>query len=238
MHDGTVAHGSTPAKEYFEGMGTGATSWGPIMGTGYDMEVTQFSRGEYPFANNTEDDLAIIAGKLGWRLDDHGDYLSMSTVLVLTSSGKTSIFNDSGIIGRNTDMDTFSFQASEGSATFTCVPYRSSTNTRGANVDLELRLLDSYGYVLAYDGSPGTLSASISFKLTLAGTYYLQVSSQGDTKTPYSVYGSMGQYFLSGSVPTLSVSSPQGSSLQLNAGAIVGIVFGKCELSTVEGFLY
>jgi len=33
------------------------------MGAAFDRNVTQWSKGEYYLANNTQDDLAIIAGK-------------------------------------------------------------------------------------------------------------------------------------------------------------------------------
>ena len=41
------------------GHGTGALSWGPIMGASYGRNVSQWSRGQYYRATNAEDDLAI-----------------------------------------------------------------------------------------------------------------------------------------------------------------------------------
>ena len=56
-HDGT-----TDGNEYYRGHGSGDTSWGPIMGASYGRNVTQWSKGDYYLANNTQDDIAIIAG--------------------------------------------------------------------------------------------------------------------------------------------------------------------------------
>ncbi len=56
-HDG--ANGTQ--TEYYGGQGSGNTGWAPIMGVGYDQTVTQWSKGEYANANNTQDDLAIIS---------------------------------------------------------------------------------------------------------------------------------------------------------------------------------
>ena len=56
-----LSHDGTGSADYYEGHGSGATSWGPIMGASYQVAVSQWSRGEYSGANNTEDDLAIIA---------------------------------------------------------------------------------------------------------------------------------------------------------------------------------
>ena len=50
-HDGT-----TSGTEYYAGHG----SWAPIMGVGYYEPITQWSKGEYTGANNTEDDLAVM----------------------------------------------------------------------------------------------------------------------------------------------------------------------------------
>ena len=63
-HDGEVG-----GDDYFVGHGM----WSPIMGYGYGA-LTQFSKGEYAGANNTQDDVAVIAGSgAPLRVDDHGD---------------------------------------------------------------------------------------------------------------------------------------------------------------------
>ena len=56
-HDGRTS----PSEEYFEGHGSGAIGWCPIMGAGYYKNVVQWSKGEDTSANNKEDDLAIIS---------------------------------------------------------------------------------------------------------------------------------------------------------------------------------
>ena len=61
---------------YFQGYGTGETSWAPIMGEEggmYDKELTQWSKGEYFQSDNIDDELAQISGQLGYRPDDHGN---------------------------------------------------------------------------------------------------------------------------------------------------------------------
>ncbi|MBM4081975.1 MAG: hypothetical protein FJ278_19880, partial [Planctomycetes bacterium] len=50
-HDGT-----TDGDTYYDGHGSGATSWASIMGAGSDKSVTQWSKGEYYHANNTSED--------------------------------------------------------------------------------------------------------------------------------------------------------------------------------------
>ena len=78
-HDGTIG-----GDEYYAGHGSGETSWGTIMGAAYNKNVTQWSKGEYFNANNPQDDLAIIAGHLGYVPDDRTD--SNATAAPLTVS--------------------------------------------------------------------------------------------------------------------------------------------------------
>ena len=54
-HDGTD-DGAGGGTAYYAGHG----DWAPIMGVSYTRPVTQWSRGEYTDADNTEDDLAVI----------------------------------------------------------------------------------------------------------------------------------------------------------------------------------
>jgi hypothetical protein len=73
-HNLGLSHdGKTDGTEYYGGHGIGDISWGPLMGTGYGRNVSQWSKGEYYLANNTQDDLATIAGKISYRSDDHAN---------------------------------------------------------------------------------------------------------------------------------------------------------------------
>ena len=54
-------------QPYYSGVGWNELSWGPIMGLAYGKSWSRFSRGEYPNANNFEDDIAIITSKLSQR---------------------------------------------------------------------------------------------------------------------------------------------------------------------------
>ena len=78
VHDG-VLFGSS-FQQYYAGHGTGATSWGPIMGSPLLRNVTQWSAGDYPNAwdggicgPTMQDDIAHIARRFGVRVDEIGD---------------------------------------------------------------------------------------------------------------------------------------------------------------------
>jgi len=113
-----LSHDGTSALEYYAGHGNGDTGWAPIMGKGYYKPLTQFSKGQYPDANNSsQNDLAVLAGYtggFGYRSDDHGS--SFAAADALTVIGGTSV-SDEGIIERTDDLDYFSFEAGPGAVT-------------------------------------------------------------------------------------------------------------------------
>ena len=152
----------TGGDDYYCGLGAdnNLVSWAPIMGVGYDKNVTQWSKGEYPDANNQQDDLAIIDGKLGYRTDDHGNTRASATPLFINGSGGVAasnpaldpdnvLFENKGIIDTSSDVDVFSFVAGAGNINLTVNPawdafYRSA-NHRGANLDIDVELQDISG---------------------------------------------------------------------------------------------
>lgn len=212
-HDGT-----TTGATYYGGHGSGLVSWAPIMGNSYNNNVTEWSRGEYDNANQTQDDLAIIEGKLGYLPDDHGDTRGSATGLFIGVGGAVvssnpeldphnTLTENKGVIGSADDVDVFSFVAGAGAVNLTVRPawdafYR-STSRRGANLDVEAELQDLSGATVAFSDPANDTGAVINTTVS-AGTYYLLVTGAGNTVTPYSDYDSLGQYFINGSVATAS----------------------------------
>lgn len=231
-HNLGLSHdGKTDGAEYYGGHGTGETSWGPLMGTGYGRNVSQWSRGEYYLANNTQDDLAAIAAKVGYRSDDHSDAVGSATVLTMTGTNivsttpETDVNNmntaNKGVLERNTDTDVFSFQTGSGTVRLTVNPWRSPTSTRGGDLDLLIELRDGAGNLIASD-NPATATAAQIQAALAQGTYFLFVRNSGTgspltaAPTGYTSYGSIGQYFISGYV---APSSAAAGSVQLTTTA-------------------
>jgi hypothetical protein len=224
-HNMGLSHdGKTDGTQYYAGHGSGETSWGPLMGTGYGRNVSQWSKGEYYLANNTQDDVATIAAKLSYRTDDCGDTLTSATPLAVT--GGTNIVSttpendpvntnaaNKGVLERNTDVDVFSFAIGSGVVKLTVNPWIVAAGTRGANVDVAIELRNASGTLLATNNSATATSATIETNVS-AGTYYLFVrnSSAGTplatTPTGYTSYGSIGQYFVSGFIAPVILASP------------------------------
>lgn len=202
-HDG--ASGAS-ATEYYLGHG----NWAPIMGAGFYRPITQFSRGEYANANNPEDDLSIIATFVPYASDDHGDTPATASPL----SGTT--IADGGTIERATDVDMFRFTTSAGTVALSI-----QSPTPEGNLDIRAELLDANSQVVQ-TSDPGTLSASISASVS-AGTYYLRIRGTGagdPLTTGYSNYGSIGNYVLTGTLP--SGTTPQAPTAVANASVTSG----------------
>lgn len=183
---------------------TGQGNWAPIMGVGYYHPISQWSKGEYTNANNTQDDLAVITSYgLSYRANDFGGTRTAATPLTGT------LIATNGIIAHTGESDYTSFQTDAGAVQITVTPW-----DRGADLHLLVTLYDANGTVVATnepaDDSSGTHAASLS--LTLAsGTYYLAVTGKGSgdpLTTGYSSYASLGQYTLNISLPSPGIWLP------------------------------
>jgi hypothetical protein len=224
-HNLGLSHdGLTDGTEYYGGHGSGDTSWGPIMGTGYGRNVSQWSKGDYYLANNTQDDLATIASYLSYRPDDHGDTEATATALVIT--GGTNIVStrpdtdpsnlnpdNKGILEQTADVDVFSFITGNGPVSIEADPWIMPSGTRGGNLDVLLELHDSYGTLLLTNNPASQTLALIQTNLPI-GRYYLHVRNTGAgspltaNPTGYTAYGSIGQYFINGYVSPVAAPAP------------------------------
>lgn len=215
-----LSHDGTNTQSYYEGYGSGATGWAPIMGVGYYEELSQWSKGEYPGANQTQDDLAIITGSngFGYRADDYGSTIGTASALNILG---TSVSN-SGIIERTADLDYFEFSTGGATINLDINPFY-----RSPNLDILATLYNSVGSVIAT--SNPTLALGASFSVVVgAGTYYLSVDGTGKPAAGsdygYSDYGSLGYYTIAGSF--VETTTPgidlYGSDFSLAASNLLG----------------
>ena len=193
-HNLGLNHDGTPSTGYYSGHG----DWAPIMGVGYYRNVTQWSKGEYPNANQLQDDLAVIQSYgISILTDDHGDSNSSATVLSGTS------ISASGIITTRNDVDVFQFSTGSGNVTININPA-----ARGGNLDILAKITDAQGNIVA-TSNPTGLTASFNQFLS-PGIYYLSVDGIGfgDLTTGYSDYASIGQYSITGAVASSNARPP------------------------------
>jgi PKD repeat protein len=180
--------GTTSGVTYYQGQG----DWAPIMGNSYYKNVTQWAKGEYTGANNTEDQLQVMQNYgLAYYADDYGNAVDSASMLPIGTS-----LSATGFIERNTDVDVFKFAAGAGALSLSVTP-----SPLGPNLKILAELRDSGGTVLA-SSSLSNLGASISATVG-AGNYYLAISGVGSgdpLTTGYSDYASLGQYVITGTV--------------------------------------
>lgn len=225
-HNVGLSHDATNNQPsgYYRGHGSGPTSWAPIMGGGFDRDVSQFSKGEYFNANNTlQDDLTIIASYLSYRADDFGNSAATATDI----SGST--LNATGIIGQTSDVDVVSFSCGAGPLTLNVATWLSPENTNGGNLDVKLSLYNASGSLVTAAAPAGAVNAGISTTVT-AGTYFLYIANDGEgsplvaSPTGYTSYGSLGRWTLTGSTATTVIATIAAStSAASEAGPTAGM---------------
>ncbi len=191
-HDGRT----DPSEGYYGGHGTDPVGWAPIMGVGYYKNLSQWSKGEYLNANQTEDDTAIIAtnNNVDLRNDDAGNTLATAAHLEILPDN--SVANE-GVITTPADVDAFRFKTSGGSVSLAVTQVAS-----GPNLDILAELRDASNNLVASSNPDTALNATITASLT-AGEYTLQVGGTGrgdPLGDGYTDYGSLGAYTITGSV--------------------------------------
>ena len=195
-HDGR----NSPAEQYYGGNG----NWAPIMGVGYYVNMVQFSKGEYPAANNQEDDIAIISNGNGFtfRSDDYSNFPSSATAIDPDHNGSVLI---NGVIEKQSDQDVFSFQTSGGSLNL-----YAHTASAQPNLDIALTLTTANGTILQTISPDDILSATLIFPNLPAGTYYVYLDGVGKPSVNtygYSDYASIGSFIIEGTVPPYSATN-------------------------------
>jgi len=207
-----LSHDSNPASG---SQGRSSVSWSPIMGRGPFSHVTRWSKGDYRGGINPQNDLGILVGALDRRRDDHDDSrFGNGTTLqadtlghVTASTPATDPGNqypaNKGVIEAHNDIDVFVFESAEGLVDLTASPARpgsGSIGLAGANLAVQLTLFDSQGMKVAQqkplDGAGSGIRAHVS-----AGRYALEVSVAGNSADLPAADGSVGQYFINGTIP-------------------------------------
>jgi len=192
-------HDGVGNQEYYGGHG----DWGPIMGAPFGQEYVQWSRGEYPGATNTEDDLSILTQILGQRADDVGDSPSSANSLEATTGTNYTITQDG--IAPDVDVFAFTLNAPQEIAIEVSSILAVGNESRAANAAFNVSLEDSDGTVVSSitssDRSPLRPDTNtFSYIDTLdPDTYYLTidaVSPNLDWTNGFGEYGNGGEYNL------------------------------------------
>jgi hypothetical protein len=183
-----LRHDGLNSQAYHPGTGSGEISWGPIMGAPFSANNTQWSRGEYAGATNTENDYVVMGNRgLTFRTDDHGNTMATATDAQLSSP--TTIF-DWGFISSPADVDFFRIEAGEGPLSIRVTPMAEHPNLKPS-----ISLLNQAGQVIATHNPPTQFATSISLNVP-QGNYYLRIEGVGHANNDFIDYGSMGFYIV------------------------------------------
>ncbi len=206
-HNLGLSHDGTSSVGYYQGHGTGATGWAPIMGVGYYKELVQFSKGEYLNANNKEDDYLVMQNNgVTFAADDFGNTSAAAAPLSGTSVNGVNTFDILGVIETPSDVDVFQFNAAAGTLAITAKAFE-----RGPNLDILMQVRDAAGNLVAEANPADQLGGTINVSLPAAGTYFLSIDGSGlgdPLGTGYSAYGSLGRYSVAISAPLASGGAP------------------------------
>lgn len=219
-HDGRE-HPDEPREEYYDGHDAGKAGWAPIMGVGYNRVLSQWSKGEYPYPTNREDDLAIITNnnnRVDYRNDDHGSDHTSASYLEIFADGTVA---NEGIVERSTTVDAFRFATGGGAISLRVRPV-----SAGPNLDILAELRSAQGEVLTYDNPTEEIAATIDTTVT-AGEYTLRVRSTGYPARGgygYSDYATLGAYLISGTVENGVLPDRFSVAENSAAGSVVGTV--------------
>ncbi len=205
-HSLGLSHDGTGTLAYYGGQGSGVTPWGPIMGASYNVNVTQWSKGEYSGANQLQDDLNIITTQNGftYRSDDYGN--TQAAAFQLLPQGSSVVSATYGLIERNSDADYFSFWSNAGAIALNVDPL-----PLGPNLAVRADLYDANGTLLTTVNPAGQLNAPVNFTLGSAGQYFLKITGTGKgdpLTTGFSNYASLGNYRISGTVQAYTGGGP------------------------------
>ena len=206
----------TEFNEYYGGHGgAGNTGWAPIMGVGYYQPVTTWAKGEFLYAAEPQDELAVMItfNDVDYRTDDTGSALATSRFLEIYSNSTASA---EGVIETGGDTDAFQFTTTGGLATLTANPVGD-----WANLAVMVTLADASDTIIASNNPQDAIAASISTNLA-AGTYTFRITGAGRNSpltNGFTSYASLGYYSITGSVAgarlpsrfTIAERSPNGS---------------------------
>lgn len=218
-HNFNLKHDGNSSTAYYSGQGT-APGWAPIMGVGYYKPLTQFSRGSYSGANNTENDFSLIAaeGVSYWQdsvgndrasaatlaltdanADGVSDKLQMGGTIELTASNGLGtpdrdfysfLAPSNGSVSINVRNALYFFDPAAGQPTFAPIP------SGYGNLRLDARLEDANGTVLADWNTNSSLDVSNLTASNLIGgrNYYFSVFANASSPDGEDTYGSLGDY--------------------------------------------
>lgn len=182
-HNLSLTHdGVTNQSEYY----SGTSRWAPIMGSPARPTFAQWSRGEYPNANNSEDDLAKLGGYLGEAPDT-----STSPADAIRIGPDAFASSPEELISSRTDVDYFTFDVTDGQA----IVYLNTT-VLNSNLLPTATLSNSSGAIISTTTVAWTNLQVLHTGSLDNGRYTIAVRGTAAPGNEFSEYASLGHYRL------------------------------------------
>lgn len=189
-HQSTYNSSCQLVEPYASGVGSGETSWAPIMGNSYYKNMTGWEYGPTQYGCTiNQDNLTILTTQNGftYRTDDHPNDLTGNQWNTYSNS-----FSFDGLIATNTDKDAFRFEVTQSAEFhFEAIPYSINVYNNGANLDIKLELYDANKVLLKSFDPANKMSVVVDTTLN-SGIYYFVLTGTGNANTDD--YGSIGSY--------------------------------------------
>ncbi len=226
-HQMGLSHDGVPGRTYYGGAGNS----GPIMGGPFGKDFVHWNKGDYPDANQPENDLEIIRERLGLLPDDYGN--TNNTSSPITAQETVGFISPAGLLPSvDVDVLNFTLPATQ-NVDLTVRPLFAQFNgsnfgdntAGGMNLSAKIELRDSSN-TLIQEKLPTSAAANNTFNYSgslAAGTYYLTVRAQAYSGANFNEYGNSGFYqvlYETDTTPAadLVVQSPAVSNAALEPG--------------------
>lgn len=198
-HQSRYDAGCNLTEMYNSGVGTGQTSWAPVMGNSYYRNMTGWDNGPTQFdCTYKQDNLSLITTQNGFsfRIDDYDEYLNTKTFSITPSN-----IHINGIITTPTDKDAFKIVLPQRNSLYIqAKPFSVGANDNGANLDIKLLLYNASAQLIQTYNPSEMMSVSIDTILN-SGTYFLIIDGAGNKNAQD--YGSLGSYTITGNTGTV-----------------------------------
>lgn len=230
-HDGAHDPLGGHHAEYYEGHGSGSSSWGPIMGAPYGRAIIQWNHGDYAgtavdhdaatntttifsgVASNHEDDVAIIGG-----IENHTGFAPERRGAALADAGRLAVSVDGtavdhrGLLEAGGAESWLLMAAGPGPASLALVP-DTAEDPGATNVDASLTVTTIGGDIVGATADiVGSRFPSLQATLPAEGVYVLRVKSVGEGDPAaggYSAYGGIGRFRVQGTLPPATGVAPR-----------------------------
>jgi hypothetical protein len=153
------------------------------MGASYNQNLSIWHNGPNSLgATAMQDDVNIIAGKIGFKTDDYSN--SVSGAVTISSSA-------TGFINSTSDVDVFKIKLNQ-TKNVSVVPLSVGANNDGSDLDIIMKVYNNQGALVSTINDPNILNTVTTLS---SGTYFISVGSIENSYT--NTYGMLSRYKIS-----------------------------------------